>query len=178
MFINGFLIVFGSILLGALLFFSWVVWGAFFYGAPLVSTSKKVTREMIKLADVHSKEKVYDLGCGSGTILFSVEKFSPSSVQYIGYDLIRPVIWYAQMKNSFLKKNIKFQYADIFKQDFSEADVIFCYLLPKAMEEVYSKIWPTLKTGCKIISHGFPISSLRPVQTKQVGKERIYLYQK
>ncbi len=162
----------------ALFFFSWVVWGTFRYRAPLISTSSMVAQKMIKIAEMRSGDVVYDLGCGTGAILFEVVKNSPKQLKCRGYDLVRPAIWFAQIKNVLLKKNIHFQSKDFFTADLSDADVIFCYLLPVVMKRIYEEKWGTLKPGCKIVSHGFPITSLQPTRIEPVGKGKIYVYQK
>jgi SAM-dependent methyltransferase len=182
MLINIFLIALSIILLGALVFSSWVVWGFFQYGAPLVPTSQKVTERMIALANIQSGDRVYDLGCGTGTILFGVVKRSPRDIKCIGYDLVRPAIWFAKMKIFFVETrhgaSLQFECRDFFTVDVSDADVIFCYLLPEVMQKIYTEKWETLKSGCKIISHGFPIHTLQPTHEASVGKEKIYVYEK
>lgn len=172
--IDIFLIVLVVILFFSSLFFAWIGWGTFFYGVPLVPTPRKIVLKMIKLADFKGGEKVYDLGCGTGSILFQL----PLAVSRIGYDLVRPAIWYAKLKNSLFRKNIFFERADFFQKDLSDADIIFCYLFRSIMDRFYREKWNELPAGCRIISHGFPITHLEPTQVVQEGKIKIYLYQK
>jgi precorrin-6B methylase 2 len=174
---NVILTLFGIILLGAIVFGVWMAWGMFFYGAPLVSTSKKVTKKMIELSGIHQRDIVYDLGCGTGSILFEVMK-STSGAYCRGYDLVKPAILFAQIKNTLLKTNIDFQSKDLFTVDLSDADVIFCYLLPEAMKRIYTEKWEELKPGCRIVSNGFQLPSLKPTHTEPVGKGKIYIYEK
>jgi SAM-dependent methyltransferase len=175
---NIFLLIFGIILLGALIFSVWMLWGFFHYGAPLVSTSKKTAQKMVELAAIHPGKTIYDLGCGVGAILFEVAKNSSGDVKCFGYDLVRPAIWFARIKNFFLKKNIQFYSQDFFTANLSDADVIFCYLFPKVIDKIYTEKWAELPTGCRIISHGFPFTSLQPTHVVQVGKDKIYVYEK
>jgi len=178
MIINFVLILFGVVLLFALVFSAWMLWGFFHYGAPLVSTPKKTVRKMIERAHLQSGQVVYDLGCGTGAILFEVAKNASNDVQCQGYDLVRPAIWWARIKNTLLKKNIQFHSRDFFTVNLSDADVVFCYLLPEVMNRIYTEKWGELKSGCKIVSHGFPILPLKPTQVVQVEKGNIYVYEK
>ncbi len=171
---NILLLLFGMILLGAVVFSAWMLWGFLHYGAPLVSTPKKTVQKMIELANIQSGQVVYDLGCGTGTILFEVV----GDVQCQGYDLVKPAIWWARIKNTLLKRNIQFHSQDFFTVNLSDADVVFCYLLPEVMSRIYTEKWNELRAGCRIVSHGFPILPLQPTQVVQVGKGNIYVYEK
>ncbi len=185
MLINFVLILFGVVLLFALVFSAWMLWGFLRYGAPLVSTSQKIAKRMIELSDIQSGNIIYDLGCGTGAILFEVANLPPTpslqkreGLKCVGYDLVRPAIWWARIKNALLKKNIQFHSQDFFTANLSDADVIFCYLLPPVMDRIYTEKWNELKAGCRIVSHGFPILPLQPTQVVQVGKGNIYVYEK
>lgn len=129
---------------------------------------------MIRLADLKPGQKAYDLGCGMGTILFVL----PHGIQGVGYDIVRPAIWFTRLKNIFLRKNIRFECANFFHKNLSDADVLFCYLFPSVMERLHREKWSELKSGCQIISHGFSIPNISPKKTIQEGKSKIYIYQK
>ena len=68
--------------------------------------------------------------------------------------------------------------SDFFKADLHDADVIFCYLFPGAMDRFFREKFPELRPGTKIISHGFPILELEPVKKVEVGRAKIWVYEK
>jgi SAM-dependent methyltransferase len=136
-----------------------------------------VAKKMAELAQLKPGQVAYDLGCGSGTILFAAAKAEPRA-KLIGYEVIRPLVWWGRFRNLRLQTNIKFYCANFFKSDLSEADVIFCYLFPGLMERFYREIYPTLRPGTRIISHGFLLSNLEPVKEVCVGKARLWMYEK
>ena len=145
------------------------------YRVPSIPTNKRIRENMIKLAGLTTNQNVYDLGCGMGHILITAHKLHPKN-HYHGYDISKPAIYWARLKVKFLKQDINFYCADFFQQDLSNADVIFTYLWPSIMDRIYTEIWPSLKPGTKLISHGFPIKALKPVETVRVGKSKVLVY--
>jgi len=182
------------LVMGASVFFTWTLVGLVRSHVPFISTSKKVARKMVALAHIKRGQKIYDLGCGRGVILFEAIRFLPppflkgeiegdfSPTQFIGYELVRPVVWWANIRKFFVGNryicSLRFQCKDFFKEDLSDADVIFCYLWPSIMDRFYAEKWKMLKKGTKIISHGFRISALTPKKIEHVGRAPIFVYEK
>ncbi len=177
MILDIFLLIFLLFTCLACLFWFYLLVYLMIYKVPLVSTQKKVIAEMVKLAKLKTGQKVYDLGCGFAPTLFYAAKIGPKN-QYIGYDVLRPVLWYNQFKNTFLNYPIEFVCGDFFMADLEEADVIFCYLWDTVMVRIYEEKWESLKKGAILISHDFSIPALKPKSTKKVGRSKIYVYQK
>lgn len=159
----------------AAVFFGWGMIGLVMTRVPFVSTDKAVAQKMVELAQLRPGQNVYDLGCGSGTILFLAEKYG---ARCTGYELVRPVYWLAQLQKTFRRSSVAFRCQDFFQANLSDGDVIFCYLFRPVMNRLYAEKWPELKPGTKLISHGFPIDELKPVHVETVRKAKIYVYQR
>ncbi|MCF7906058.1 hypothetical protein K9L63_02615 [Candidatus Gracilibacteria bacterium] len=203
------LIIVLVLVVGASVFFSWTLFGLFRSHVPFISTSRRTAQRMVALAQLKPNQKVYDLGCGRGAILFEAlhscppllkkEELHPvkshragvlfhgvkedfPKTQFIGYELVRPVVWMANIRKFFVGTchgmSLRFLCADFFKEDLSDADVIFCYLWPSIMDRFYAEKWDTLNRGTKIVSHGFEISKLTPQKIDQEGKTKIFVYEK
>ncbi|MCF7831159.1 methyltransferase domain-containing protein [Candidatus Gracilibacteria bacterium] len=160
-------------------FFTWNLIGLCVCHVPCVSTSQKMVKKMIGLANLKKGDITYDLGCGQGRIVFQVAK---KGIKCTGFEIVRPWVWLANLKKAlFIKKEqkklIEFKCADFFKEDLSKADVIFCYLWPSIMERLYKEKWQQLKKGTRIISHGFPILNLEPIKIEKVGRTKIFVYE-
>lgn len=144
-----------------------------FYAActtgPFVPSSKKRHMNMLMLADLKSSDIVYDLGCGDGRLIFSA---APHVKKAIGYELSIPLIIFAKIKAFMTRSKVQVRFGNIWKQDYSDADVIFCYLLPRAMEHFFKEIWPKLKPGTRVVSNAFQIHHLQP--NKQI--DNVFLY--
>ncbi len=164
------------ILLSTCLYFIGTMYGIIF-GAPFVKTSKKVTRKMIKMAEVKKGDIVFDLGCGEGRLLYAAEE---KGAKCIGVDISPPIIWLAKLKNLFKKKNVKFRTGNMFNQkDLHKANIIFLFTLPKNMNRTYKEIWPKLKKGTRIVSNAFQMKDLWPdkmITREYTGHNPVYLY--
>jgi len=141
---------------------------AAFTSGPFVPSARKRHKTMIKLAKLSKKDTVYDLGCGDGRLVFSSSKHVKKA---IGYDLSIPLVLYGKILSLFYSK-ASIHFGNIWKQNYSDADVIFCYLLPNAMKQFYKEVWPKLKPGTRVISNAFQIHEVKP---KQVDN-KVYLY--
>ncbi len=181
---NFILLIFALVLFGCVIFFTWTLIGLIRSRVPYVPTSKNIARAMIELADLKSGQMIYDLGCGDGKILFMAEKKlrvysnkQPHS-HFIGYELIRAVVWLGRLKAWLRNSSVELRCADFFQVDLRDADVIFCYLFAEVMDQIYEKKWSELKPGAKLISHAFPIAGLKPEKVVKVGKTKVYVYVK
>lgn len=157
--------------------YSIVTW--FWTKVPFVVTQDKVVQKMVEMANIQPKSTVYDLGSGNGKVLFAVEKQYKKSADFlIGYELIRPLVWFARFRNALRGDRCRFECRNFFSVDLSKADIVFTYLWPSVMDKFYTEKWPELKTGCRVISHDFKIKDLEPVAFEQIGKDKIYMYEK
>jgi len=150
-----------------------------FSGVPYVPTPHKTVRKMIDLAKLKHGEKVFDLGCGDGRLLYEAEKHTKTGG--VGYELAPIPYYIAKIKGWLKKSKIKLHMKSLFKADLSEANVLFCYLMPHMLRKLTDKIITECQSGTRIISHGFKIEGLKPKQIfardKEKGLPTIYLYE-
>ncbi len=127
-------------------------------GAPFVPTGRKIMNTMITLADIKKGEKVYDLGCGDGRLIFAAATRGATAV---GYEFSIPTFLIAKFR-SFFHRRSKIQMRDFWKQNYNDADVIFVYLLPETMQTFKRVVWPQLKSGTRVVSHAFKMEGIEP----------------
>ena len=74
--------------------------------------------------------------------------------------------------------SVAFIRGNYLKENLGEADVIFCYLLPKAMTHLKEKFETELKPGTRIFSRAFKIPGWTPRQRLQFSKHSppVYVY--
>ena len=141
-----------------------------------VPTPPEVVDAMLKLANVTSKDVVYDLGSGDGRIpIAAAQKYGARAV---GIDINPQRI---QEANDNLAKagvgdKVKFLNQDLFETDLSQATVITLYLLPS----LNVKLMPTLKKlkpGTRIVSHSFNMGPEWPAEkTEEIEGRTIYYW--
>ena len=151
------LIISGGILLGCLLGLSW------FAGtdAPYVPT--KITRigKILKIAGLKKGLTFWELGSGDGRVVIEAAK-TGAKAYGIEQSLIR-VFWSKfQAGKMSVDKNTVFIHGNIFKTDFSSADLVFIFLLPKGVEKLEPLLRKKLKKGSKIITQTFHFKNWKP----------------
>jgi len=143
---------------------------------PYVPTSMKIVLEMIKMASIKEGDNVYDMGCGDGRLV--TEASYIKNTKCIGIEWKVDVVLTAKIRNFFKRSKAVIRRGDMYKQDISDADVIFTYLLPHAMDRLENKILEECKDSVIIVSHGFTFKNLKLQEEKQIGKVTIRRYSK
>jgi SAM-dependent methyltransferase len=139
-------------------------------GAPFLRTKGKRLDTVIKFADLKETDRVVDLGCGDGVMIREIANRGVKEA--IGYEYSIPTFIYAKLKMGFLGKGEKIVYGDFWNEDFSNVDIIVCFLFDKAMLRIKEEIWPKLKKGSKIISNEFRL----PGVDAEKEENHVYLY--
>jgi precorrin-6B methylase 2 len=122
--------------------------------------------EAINLVELKKEEIFYDLGCGTGEILIEAAKVC-DHVKGIEMEPVRWLIAKLRARNAQVIRG------NLFKQDISDADVIFLFQYPgKINSRIAEKIKAETRTGTRVVSYLHPISNLELVVR---GKE-LYLY--
>ena len=122
-------------------------------GAPYVVTPRRILERMMDWAQIRRGDIVYDLGCGDGRLVFEAARRGAKAT---GYELSLPTYALAKGRSIF-HKDATIALKNFWKQDYRDADVVFCFLQQHSMARFQQTIWPTLKPGCRVVSHAFPM---------------------
>lgn len=143
---------------------------AFRKSPPFVPTFKRDAQTMITLASIKKGDVVYDPGSGDGRLVFAA---SALGAKAIGIEYSIPAFFYAWVRSLF-HPGSRIRFGDLWKQDYRNVDVLFCYLLVETMESFQKIIWPQLKPGCRVVSNSFRMKDMTPTKTEK----GVYLYVK
>ena len=159
-----FILVFSLLLLGSL------------FEAPWVPTRKKDYERIAEMIKIQPGMLFYDLGSGTGEILFYLSR--KYDINCVGIE-ISPILYlYSKIKSLFYKK-VKILYGNFYKHDLSKADVIYVFLMPKTYDKLKRKIGMELKKDSKIIVSCWPIENCSPISiSKKEHSIPYYLYKK
>lgn len=129
-------------------------------GAPFVPTPMAQVRRMLKAANIKRGATVYDLGSGDGRLVHTAAR--EYHARAIGYEL-SPIVWLWSLLLSLVwRSSAKLRFGNFWKQDFKDADVVVCYLLPATMKQVEERLIPQLKPGTLLVSSAFRIPDWKP----------------
>lgn len=133
---------------------------AFVTGAPFVRSNKVAVDAMIRLARIRPGMKVYDLGSGDGTLLFHAARLGATAV---GFEINPFLVLWTNIKifASGRQKHIFALWRNFWFADFSNADVVFVYLLPWRMKALETLLKRTCRPGTRIISNSFIFPTLK-----------------
>ena len=121
--------------------------------APWVPTKGKDVGRMIDLANIKSGDKVYDLGCGDGRLVFASTK---GGAKAVGVEIFVLPYLYAKIR-SFFVPGSKIKYGNFFRQDITDADVVFIFLMEKSYHKILDKFNKELKPGARVVIYCWPI---------------------
>lgn len=149
-----------------------------FFRSPFVPSNRRTLARMLEVAEIRPGQKIVDLGCGDGRIVFRAEKEFGAVAS--GFE-ISIFVWSLAQINR-IRKNAKSKIyrRDFFAADLSNVDIVFCYLLPEMMHKLSPKFKKELRPGAKIISAGFSLPGFRLLKKypKEGGAIEIFIYEK
>ncbi len=149
--------------------------------APFVPTPQDVVDRMLALAEVTSKDTVYDLGCGDGRIVITAAK--KYGAHGVGFDIDPQRIKESteNARTAGVENLVTFKQQDVMTVDVSPATVVTLYLLTASNLKLRPLLTKELKPGARIVSHMFSMGDWEPTKvdnfTNQEGFPRtLYLW--
>jgi SAM-dependent methyltransferase len=142
-------------------------------GVPWARISQKNIEAIFKEVELPKNFLIYDLGCGDGRVLFAAEKLG---YRAIGYELSLYPYLKARFKKFIHRSAVALKRQDFFKQDLSQAEAVFIFLVGKVMDRLGRKLEKELKRGAVVISYGFTIPGWQAKKTIATQPSLAYVY--
>jgi protein-L-isoaspartate O-methyltransferase len=123
--------------------------------APYYPTPETIVARMLEMGGLKAGEKMFDLGSGDGRIvIMAAQKFHADATGIeMDKDLYRQST--EKIRKQGLEKTARIINGDLFKQNYSSADMLTVYLLPASNNKVAPMLEKQLKKGTRIVSHDF-----------------------
>jgi len=129
--------------------------------AVFLPTPQEIVEEMLKIARVHSTNRVVDLGSGDGRFVITAAKVY--GAQSIGYEIDAHLVEESRraIRQEGLESLARIEHADLFTIDLKDSDVVTMFLYPRLMERLIPQL-EKLKPGSRIVSHQFEMPGIKP----------------
>jgi SAM-dependent methyltransferase len=140
-----------------------------------VPTPDALVTKMLQMAKVTKDDLVYDLGSGDGKIPIAAAKQFGAKAVGIEYNPEMAELARRNVKRAGVDGTVRIITGDIFKEDFSKADVVTMYLLP----DLNVKLRPIIlkmKPGTRVTSHQFHMGDWDPDEKFNVEYRDAYLW--
>lgn len=126
------------------------------------------------MAEVDSRDLVYDLGSGDGRIV--IEAAARYQALGIGVEADPLRVFWSNIKirKRKLGQQVKIIWGNIFDQNLSHATVVVVFLWGRTNEKLKDKLQEELRPGTRIVSYVWKFNGWKPVKVDE--KERLYLY--
>jgi SAM-dependent methyltransferase len=141
-----------------------------------VGTPQRVVEAMLTLAQVTSRDVVYDLGSGDGRIvILAAQKYGARG---IGIEIEPRLVTLSRQvaREAEVADKVTFVEGDLFTADISAATVVTLWLSPSINTQLEPKLRRELRPGTRIVSHQFRIGDWMPEQQIQVADEDVFLW--
>jgi hypothetical protein len=154
-------------------------WTTFKTQVPFYPSSSSVWKALATLMRQHGKTeqslRMIDIGSGIGDMSMYIAKTRTQDVVE-GIE-IAPLPWLiSQVRAKLKRSNARFILGNYQNLDFANYDVVFAYLSPAAMPQLWEKASKEMRAGCLLVSLEFEIPNVAFTQVICTGKSSPMLY--
>lgn len=142
---------------------------------PLYLTNPTTNNALVKIIEERKAEKVLDLGSGLGGV---VRAMSSKTVCSYGVESA-PILWLVSSVLSAISRKGKILRRNIWQTNLSDYDLVYAFLSPAIMEELWEKVKKEMRPGSVFISNSFIVSSVKASEVltlTDARKTKLYLY--
>ncbi|MBL6946288.1 MAG: SAM-dependent methyltransferase [Rhodospirillales bacterium] len=150
-------------------------------GAPPMPTAPRVKLAMISLLPEELSGAIHELGSGWGGLALALAAKYPHTPVF-AYEL-SPIPWLVSRFRLAIdpRSNLEIRLVNFLKVPFADAGLVVCYLNPRTMQRVKSKLEAELAPGTLILCNTFSVPGWTPIeetQARDMYRSRVYLYRK
>ena len=132
---------------------AYFVFASFLYGAGYQPTPRRSVETMLRYAEVGPRDTVYDLGAGTGAIVFRAARIYRARVVGVEVEPIRYLILLLRRSFGPFADRITIRRGNLFHLDLHDATVVTAFLWPGAMARLRPKFESELPSGARVVSH-------------------------
>jgi hypothetical protein len=145
-----------------------VYWGVAHTRVPLFLSSRAAAQALARLLPQERSFAFIDLGCGLGGVLASLARERPQG-RYHGIEAAPLPFLLGRLRAALGPHACRIRWGDFNSIDLGRYDVVYAYLSPAAMGDLWRKARREMRRGSLLISNGFDIPGVPPAQTVATG---------
>ncbi len=141
--------------------------GALTGQVPLYLSNKQTVQALADLMAARGDTRFLDLGAGVGSTTVPLADALPDS-HFTGYENA-PLTWLVGLLLSVGRPNIRWRWDDLWQAHLGNYDVVYAFLSPAPMPQLWEKVQAEMKPGSLFISNSFPVPGATPDQHHRSG---------
>lgn len=157
-----------------LLLLGWY-WSTFRTQVPYYPSGPAVWDAVRQLLPADRAPRVIDIGSGLGGLVLYLARVRPDA-QVMGVELAPLPFFYSWLRARLGGSGASFARGDYEKLDFSRFDLVFAYLSPAAMPQLWRKARAEMCPGSMLVSYEFIVEERSPDRIVHVTESGIPLY--
>ena len=146
---------------------------------PLFLTNRKTVIAVSQLTSKYSNMRFVDLGAGVGSLIRRLALIRPDAIVE-GVENA-PGSWLIGRILTWRIANCSWLFKDFWKTSLGEYDVVYAFLSPAPMAELWEKVKREMRPGSLFISNSFPVPDAHPSEVLTVDDTtgtQLYCYQR
>lgn len=140
-----------------------------------IPTPDPLVRRMLQLAQLRAGESMIDLGSGDGKIVIAAARDFGARAHGIEYNEKMVELSRRSAEQAGVAERATFERADLFRSDFSSADVVTMYLMPYLNLRLRHLLL-AMKPGTRVVSHEFGMGDWQPEESSHIGARSMHLW--
>ncbi len=132
---------------------AYFVFLSFVFGAGYQPSPRAAALQMLRLADVSSSDTVYDLGAGTGALVFRAVRLHGAKAVGVEVEPIRFLVLALRARFGRGRDRVSIRWGNLFGVDLAPATVVATFLWPGAMAKLRPKLEAELRPGTRLVSH-------------------------
>jgi hypothetical protein len=137
---------------------------------PLFLSSRSATQAIADLLPRDRGFSFLDMGCGLGSVLARLVRARPLG-SFHGIESAPLPFLLSRLRAAFGTRPCSISWGDFSDLDLSRYDVVYAYLSPAAMSDVWRKAMREMRPGSLLISNRFEIPGVPPALTISTGRQ-------
>ncbi|MCL1908117.1 MAG: class I SAM-dependent methyltransferase [Holophagaceae bacterium] len=131
--------------------------------APLYNSGLACWKELAELIPNEADARFVDLGAGLGGPLAYLARHRPQAL-LMGVEA-SPLIWLiGRLRTIRFGHRCAYRLGSLWKTDIREADVVYAFLSPAPMAELWAKARREMRPGALLVSHSFEVPGQTPLR--------------